>query len=358
MVMEFNWTEYDLKTRVDFYSSDDGVECLTRFSGGWESPFLIIDAGVRRLWDEQLQPLILAASGLHVMEARERLKNTFTLTQILESMAGSGIIRDTPVVVVGGGLVCDIGAMAASIYMRGLEFMLVPTTLLAMVDACLGGKTGVNMSGAKNQVGTFTPASQVRIFSDFLRTLPEIEMRSGLAEVIKTALIGDETITRDLVDLSTDDPDCRLVAEIVRKCLRVKGDVVSGDLRDRGGRMVLNLGHTVGHALESGSDYRLTHGEAVGLGMIAEAAMAVKLGGNRNLPGEIRMLLESFSLPTSLKDDISKDRVLQLLLKDKKSRREGRVWALPFHWCDCRLIELSSKEEQDILPGILKLLKV
>ena len=356
--MIFEWTESELHTGVDFYSSDEGVECLSHFSGEWDSPFLIIDAKVRRLWDEQLQPLILEASGLHVMEAEEQLKNTFTLTQVLESMAGSGIIRHTPVVIIGGGLVCDIGAMAASIYMRGLEFMLIPTTLLSMVDACLGGKTGVNMSGAKNQVGTFAPARRVRIFPDFLDTLPQSEMRSGLAEVIKTALIGDDTITGDLKDFSIDDPNGGLVAQIVKKCLRVKGDAVAGDLRDRGGRMVLNLGHTVGHALESGSDYRLTHGEAVGLGMIAEAALAVKLGGNRNLPGEIRMLLESFGLPTSLEDHIPGDRVLELLLKDKKSRREGRMWALPFDWRDCRLTELTHEEERNILPGILKLLKV
>ncbi|MBD3277906.1 MAG: 3-dehydroquinate synthase [Candidatus Aegiribacteria sp.] len=356
--MIFNWTESQLRTRVDFYTSEESAECLSLFQGEWGSPFLIIDARVRRLWDEQLQSLILAASGLHVLEAREQLKNTFTLTQILESMAGSGIIRNTPVVVIGGGLVCDIGALAASIYMRGLEFMLVPTTLLSMVDACLGGKTGVNMSGAKNQVGTFAPAREIRIFPDFLGTLPESELKSGLAEVIKTALIGDDTIADDLKAFSTYDPDFGLVKQIVGKCLRVKGDVVSGDLRDRGGRMVLNLGHTVGHALESGSDYRLTHGEAVGLGMMAEAALAVKLGGNRNLPGELRMLLKSFGLPTSLEDDIPGERILELLLKDKKSRGEGRVWALPFDWCDCRLTELSSEEERKILPGILKLLKV
>lgn len=329
---------------------------LDEFSDTWEHPFLIIDSEVIRLWDSLLQPAILSASGLYVMEAREVLKNTFTLSQIWDSMSAAVIHRDTPVVVIGGGLVCDIGAMAASTYLRGLRLMLVPTTLLCMVDACLGGKTGVNLAGAKNQVGTFNPAEKILIVPEFLDTLPEREFKSGVAEIIKTALIGDRSIQGLLERMDIGNPDKSSVLEIIRKCLEVKGGIVSEDLRETGKRMLLNLGHTIGHALESASEFQLSHGEAVGLGLIGEAALAVSRGGNANLPGEIRHMLKQADLPTSVDDMVSEEKLSGLFKRDKKTRRDGRIWALPFDWGDCRLTYFTAEQEEKALPEVMNLL--
>jgi 3-dehydroquinate synthetase len=356
-MMEFKWDAREQRTVTELFSAGEEPDIQELLRGDWKNPFLIIDTSVRRLWDGRLQPAMLSASGVYVMEADEVLKNTFTLAQIWESMSSAGITRDIPVVVVGGGIVCDIGALAASTYLRGLKLMLVPTTLLCMVDACLGGKTGVNMAGAKNQVGTFAPADRIAILPSFLETLPEREFRSGMAEVIKTALIGDREIKELILDQGDVRDSGERLLKMVGKCLLVKGSIVEKDLREEGGRMVLNLGHTVGHALESASGFELSHGEAVGLGMIAEAGIAVAMGGNSDIPDEVRRLLKTVGLPIGLNGGIKKHEFESLLNRDKKTRRDGRVWALPFDWCDCRLVQLSREEEDRVLPGVLSLLK-
>lgn len=358
IMTDYIWRIKDPVTSVCTYTGAEGLKWIEELSNEWGNPFLIVDSEIRRLWDNQLQQIILSASGLYVMEAREEQKNTFTLAQIWESMSGAGIHRDTPVVVIGGGLVCDMGAMAASTYMRGLKLMLVPTTLLCMVDACLGGKTGVNLAGAKNQVGTFNPAEKILISPEFLDTLPKREFRSGIAEIIKTALIGDSSIQESLEQMDIENPESGIILEIVRKCLKVKGGIVAEDLRETGKRMLLNLGHTIGHALESASGFQLSHGEAVGLGLIAEAAIAASRGGNENLPDEIRRLLKGAGLPTCIDGTISEEDLYVFFDRDKKTRKDGRIWSLPFDWCDCRLTYLTSDQEEKALPGAMSLLKV
>jgi 3-dehydroquinate synthase len=235
--------------------------------------------------------------------------------------------------------------------------MLIPTTLLCMVDACLGGKTGVNQSGAKNQIGTFYPARRIAVYPPFLRTLPEREFRSGLAEVIKTAVIGDRSIGQLLEEALGTRISEGSITEIIKKCLAVKGSVVRSDLFDTGSRMVLNMGHTAGHALESASGFQLTHGEAVGLGMLVEAAMASELGGKRELPAEIRELLLMAGLPCSIGNDRSLDDVRDLIAYDKKTMTDGRIWALPFDWGDCRLTRLTPDEEGKVLSRAMDILR-
>ncbi|NOQ21495.1 MAG: 3-dehydroquinate synthase [Candidatus Aegiribacteria sp.] len=358
-MMNFEWNTAMSATTVRTCSlKTEQSVWLNEFSDGWEHPFLIIDSEVRRLWDNLLQPAIMSASGLYIMEAREVLKNTFTLSRIWDSMSAAGIHRDTPVVVIGGGLVCDIGAMAASTYLRGLRLMLVPTTLLCMVDACLGGKTGVNLASAKNQVGTFNPAEKILIAPDFLDTLPNREFKSGIAEILKTALIGDRSILELLERMDIENPDKNSILKIILKCLEVKGGIVTEDLRETGKRMLLNLGHTIGHALESASEFRLSHGEAVGLGLLGEAAIAVNRGGNRDLPGEIRGMLKQAGLPTGVNDMVSGEKLSRLFKRDKKTRRNGRIWVLPFDWCDCRLTYLTPDQEEKALPFVMSLLRV
>lgn len=354
--MNFKWETSAMETDIRNCSIMEQSAWMEEFTNEWSKPFLIVDSEVRKLWDSQLKQLTLSASGLFVMEALEEHKNISALTRIWNTMSEKGIHRDTPVVVIGGGLVCDIGAMAASTYLRGLKLTLVPTTLLCMVDACLGGKTGLNLSGAKNQLGTFYPAEKVVISPEFLETLPGREFRSGIAEIIKTAIIGDRSIQKSLEKIDIENPDKEIILEIIRKCLEVKGGIVAADLRETGKRMILNLGHTIGHALESTSGFQFSHGEAVGLGLIGEAALAASLGGNRKLPGEIRHLLKMASLPVGISKSVSGEKLFRMFNKDKKTRKDGRIWSLPFDWCDCRLTLLTADQEEKFLPEAMNLL--
>jgi len=210
---------------------------------------------------------------------------------ILDVAAARGLGRDGTMLGVGGGVICDVTGLAASLYMRGCALALCPTTLLAMVDASLGGKTGIDFRGWKNLVGTFYPASLLLVCPAALATLPEREYRSGLAEAIKTAVVGDPSLL-DLLEKRREAVLAReagLLAEVVRACLRVKGGICEADPREDGRRMVLNLGHTFGHALESWAGFRgWTHGEAVAWGMGRAAALGTALGATE--PGFARRL--------------------------------------------------------------------
>jgi 3-dehydroquinate synthetase len=158
--------------------------------------------------------------------------------------------------------------------------------------------------------------------------------------------------------MDIENPDKKNILEIIHKCLEVKGAIVAEDLRETGKRMLLNLGHTIGHALESASEFQLSHGEAVGLGLLGEAALAVSRGGNRKLPGEIRRILRQVGLPTTLHDMVTEEKLAHLFKRDKKTRRDGRIWALPFDWCDCRLAHFTPEQEEKDLPFVISLLKV
>lgn len=357
LILHINDPVTVVRTYASAGTSSDGSNWIKELTDEWKSSFLVVDSEVGRLWNHQLQSLISTSSGIYLMEATEELKNTFTLDQIWGSMAGAGVRRDTPVIVVGGGLTCDIGAMAASTYLRGLRLMLVPTTLLSMVDACLGGKTGVNLAGVKNQIGTFHTAEMIVISPEYLETLPEREFRNGMAEALKTALIGDPGIKTIIQEVSEAEYPSDQILEMIKRCLRVKGEIVSEDLLESGSRMLLNLGHTVGHVLESASEFKLSHGEAVGLGMIAEASIAVRFGGNSNLPKEIKQYLELCGLPTEIEGIPSSEALSRLLQHDKKTRRGERIWALPFNWGDCRLIHMTTDQEEKILPKVLTSLR-
>ena len=316
-------------------------------------PFLVIDPEVARLWEGDLQAISERCSGVFAPPGGEGSKDPGTLVGLWQAMSAARVRRDTPVLVVGGGVVCDIGAMAASTWHRGAPLFLVPSTLLAMVDACLGGKTGLNIEGVKNQVGTFHPAMGIFIEPILLGTLPERELRNGAAEMLKTALIGDRGIAGLIPSVLGKGRDDGSVVEAVMRCLSVKGSIVERDLTEQGERMLLNLGHTIGHALESAGGFELGHGEAVGLGLLVEARMAAILGGNRELVGELETILSDAGLPLRVEDD-SIQRILGLLDTDKKSRAGCRTWALPFDWEDCRLVRLEPPREEELLTLALR----
>lgn len=232
----------------------------------------VIDAAVKRahaLPDVSLQ---------YVMEASEAAKSMRSAELLLDWLLEQRVQRGALLTAIGGGVVSDLAGFVAAIYQRGIALHLYPTTLLAMVDASFGGKTGVNYGGYKNMVGSFYPAERVIIAPQVLVSLPEREIRNGLAEAIKSALLGDEElfgILRLRRDALMQGCDLALLSEVAQRALAVKARIVTADFTDRGERALLNLGHTFAHALESSGDFaRWSHGEAVAWGM----AQALRLG--------------------------------------------------------------------------------
>jgi 3-dehydroquinate synthase len=207
----------------------------------------------------------------------ERFKTTATLATIHDALVEARLGRDGLVVALGGGVVGDVAGFAAATYMRGVDWVGVPTTLLSMVDSSVGGKTGVNHPRGKNLIGAFHQPRAVVIDPSFLDTLPPRELRSGAYEVLKCAVLADEALldTIERAPAGVRGWDAPSLEQAIATAVRVKADVVSGDEREGGQRRVLNLGHTIGHALESVTRYRrFAHGEAVGWGLVGAAAIA------------------------------------------------------------------------------------
>jgi 3-dehydroquinate synthase len=263
-----------------------------------------------------------------VLPAGERAKAWTWAEKIMAAALRAGLGRDGRMVGVGGGVICDLTAFAASLYMRGCRLALMPTTLLAMVDAALGGKTAVNLAGAKNLVGTFYPADELVVWTPALATLPPRELRCGLSEAIKTALLGDaellELLRARRIDLLRADPEA--LGQTVRRCLAVKGRIVENDLRESGGRAALNLGHTFAHALESATGFRrYRHGEAVAWGLGRALALGVALGvTDRLLAAELRALLEAYGFELGNPPGVEAKQLLAAMRADKK-RRDGAL---------------------------------
>lgn len=225
-------------------------------------------------------------------------------------------------VAVGGGAATDLGGYVAAAWMRGIKVYQVPTTLLAMVDAAVGGKTGINTAAGKNLVGAFHEPSGVFVDLDFLRTLPHAELVAGSAEIIKAGFISDTAI----LDLYEADPAACLdvdgaLPELIERAIRVKAHVVSEDLKEAGLRETLNYGHTFGHAVERHEDYRWRHGHAVAVGMVYVAELA-RIAGliDADLVERHRTILESIGLPTTYPDGMY-DELFSGMTRDKKNRR-------------------------------------
>ena len=237
--------------------------------------------------------------------------------------------RKTLVIALGGGVVGDVAGFVASVYLRGLPYVQIPTTLLAMVDSSVGGKTGVDFKSGKNLVGAFHQPKSVVIDSDVLKSLPLREIRAGMAEVIKYGLAFDADLLRYLLTKSVQiqSQSARVIAHIVQRSCEIKADVVSRDEFETNGlRALLNYGHTIGHALESATNYkRFRHGEAVGIGMMAAAFIGEARGITPpDIAHQTRRALQAFYLPSALPADITAESLIALLGRDKKAEN-GQV---------------------------------
>lgn len=278
----------------------------------------------------------LEAAGLPasttVLPSGESQKKLATASKLYDALAKSGADRRTPLVAVGGGVITDLGGFVAATFMRGIPAFLVPTTLLGQVDAAIGGKTGVNLPQGKNLVGTFTQPAAVFLDPAVLETLPARDYTSGLGEVVKYGMIRDaalfERLGREAEALKAREPG--VLADVVRRCAEIKAEVVGADEREGGVRAILNYGHTIGHALEAAGGYRaLQHGEAVAIGMEAEAFIALELGlvGVDVLAAQNR-LIKALGLPTRSRP-LPRGRLLAALRLDKKSEGGRPRFVLP-----------------------------
>jgi 3-dehydroquinate synthase len=269
-----------------------------------------------------------------VIPAGEQHKTRERWAAVTDSLLSRAFGRDTTIVALGGGVIGDLAGFVAATYMRGVPVIQIPTTLLSMVDASVGGKTAVDTPAGKNTVGAFHPPSLVLIDPSTLGSLPRRELVSGLAEVIKHGVIADageldavRAIASDLLG-STTPPAA--IASLIERSVRIKARVVAADEREVGLRKVLNFGHTIGHGIEAGSDYSLLHGEAIAIGMVAEAEVAERAGiaeaGTRR---SLESALEAVGLPTRLPADLDHKRVLMLMQSDKKRRSGALEYAVP-----------------------------
>lgn len=271
---------------------------------------------------ERLPESILIPGG-------EENKNLELAAMLWKELIDSKADRNTFLLAVGGGVVMDLVGFVASTYMRGLRFGFVPTTLLGQIDAAIGGKCAVNMGGYKNMVGLFSPADFVLCDASLLSTLPDRELRSGVAEMIKSAIVGDAELFRMLEegDLKSLKRDGKLLEEMMERCVRVKCRVVAADPYEKGLRKVLNLGHTLGHAVESLTE-EYTHGEAVAAGLVWAAKVAAERGLFASKEAQrVVAVVEKYGLPTSV--DIAQEELLEAMTHDKKSSPEGVKIVLP-----------------------------
>ncbi|MDQ3699004.1 MAG: 3-dehydroquinate synthase [Gemmatimonadota bacterium] len=250
---------------------------------------------------------------------------------LTDAMLADGCGRDTVIIALGGGVVGDLAGFVAATYMRGIPYVQVPTSLLAMIDASIGGKTGVDTHAGKNLVGAFHQPSAVIADPETLRTLPQPHLRAGLAEAIKHGVIADVTYFERLVaTVSHPLRDGDEVGELIARSIAIKQGIVGRDERERGMRKVLNFGHTIGHAIESESGYRLLHGEAVAIGMILESRLAERAGVAE--PGTAARVVDAIDrarLPVDRPRDLATDRIIAAMRADKKSRAGQTEFVLP-----------------------------
>ncbi len=284
---------------------------------------VITDRNVATIQASTLRGLFADAPTL-VVPSGEESKSIPEFGRVLDFLAGQGLDRSAAVFAVGGGVVGDLAGFAAASYLRGVDYYQVPTTLLAMVDSSVGGKTGVNLKAGKNLAGAFHQPRRVFIATGFLKLLPLREFAAGMAEVIKTALLGDRLLFEDLERAALSPGDIRL-AWTVRVCCGIKARLVEADERehaDMGGRALLNLGHTFGHAVEQVTGYgTYLHGEAVAIGLCAAARLSRRLGllGDPDV-ARVESVVCAHALPTRLRSHLPVGDLMAAMARDKKAR--------------------------------------
>jgi 3-dehydroquinate synthase len=298
-------------------------------------PFVITSPNIWALWSKPFLASFKEPPTVLFHPPGERHKRLASVESLAQQLSTAGADRDALLLAFGGGVIGDITGFLAAIYMRGIRYVQIPTTLLAQVDSSIGGKTGVNLATGKNLIGSFHHPQAVFADTDLLRTLPPAELRAGLQESIKAGVIYDAKLFRFMEQnaeaiLSTKkNADTTALTRVVAASVRVKADVVSKDEKESGLRMILNFGHTIGHAIEAATNYKqLLHGEAVAWGSIAALSVAVA----RNTISEkdanriANLILRYGPLPTF---KATAEELVALTARDKKNRNGIRSFVLP-----------------------------
>jgi len=340
--------------KYDVITGSGLIESLTprieRIAGRLPRRVFVLTSGpIWALWKDAFLASFAESPIILFLEPGEKHKNMASVDKLLRQMARAGGDRGSLLIAFGGGIVGDVGGFLAAIYMRGIAYVQVPTTFLAQVDSSVGGKTGVNLPEGKNLVGSFN--HPLAVFADIgvLATLPDRELRAGLMESVKAGIIRDRTLVRFMEehvgDILARDP--KALEKVIASSIRIKAGVVNRDERENGLRMILNLGHTVGHALEQATGYKaLLHGEAVGWGMIAALHLARKRGTITGGQFErLERLVHLYGPLPAL--DVKAKKILAATGADKKNVGGVRRFVLPIGIGDAGVVEDVTAAELD-----------
>lgn len=310
---------------------------------------VITDDRVDALYGESIMSCLNSAgynTVKFVFPNGEASKNTSTLVEILNFLGENALTRSDAVLALGGGVVGDIAGFAASIFLRGIKFIQIPTTLLAMVDSSVGGKTAVDLPSGKNLAGSFWQPDIVICDPDTLLTLDRSTFADGCAEVIKYGCICD----KELFSLCQNDGIENNIEAIIKRCVEIKAEVVTQDERDTGLRQILNFGHTVGHAVEKCSNYAIPHGSAVAIGMMIVSKGAYSLNLCKNdITSELKAVLQKHNLPTEC--TYNADELYNVTLNDKKRAGDSITLVLVDEIGSCKLQKLPAAQILDIIKA-------
>ena len=323
------------KVKVDLGSNSynitmigDFKDSVKRFASSTKSQcILITQKNIFDLYKKQFDELSnISNINIFLIDEGEKAKSFDSTISIVNEMADKRFDRSSLVLAIGGGVVGDLAGFAASIYMRGIKYVQYPTTLLAMVDSSIGGKTGINLEDGKNLVGRIYQPIAVEIDTNFLSTLPKRELNAALAEVVKYGFIYDREFFDYIVENMTEinNRNLDVIQKVITQCCEIKSDIVSEDENENELRMILNFGHTVGHAIESFTDYKnLLHGEAIFYGMKCALYLSNKFGSLSNEEYDIATrLISKFELP---KLDINNRKIFINFVKNDKKFREKKI---------------------------------
>ncbi|MDB2342768.1 3-dehydroquinate synthase [Flavobacteriaceae bacterium] len=319
-----------MQNQINISYGSEGLTALVQQLNKHEysSLFVLVDENTKQhcltrfLAHTELNP-----TSVLVMQAGEENKHLSTCEKLWNELSSLGADRNSALINLGGGVVTDLGGFVACTFKRGIDFYNIPTTLLSMVDASVGGKTGIDLGALKNQIGIIQEPQQVVIDSQWLSTLPLEEVRSGFAEMLKHGLIADANYWGELKDLVDLTPE--VLSPYIKPSVAVKSEVVQEDPYEKGLRKILNFGHTLGHAIESyflvtSSKQRLLHGEAIAIGMVLEAYLSIECCGlSPEEAKEIKLVFQQFYPQVEIKEE-DVEAILALLRHDKKNKA-GRI---------------------------------
>ena len=316
-------------------SALDAIGSVVRVAARAHRYAIVTDSNVGPLYASRVrESLNDQQSQAFTFPAGEEHKTRETWAWITDEMLGAGYGRDSAIIALGGGVVGDVAGFVAATFMRGIPFVHAPTTLVAMLDAAIGGKTAVDTFAGKNLVGAYHQPSAVIIDPQVLATLPAKHVRCGFAEAMKHGVISDaahfDAAAAVAARLAQGDPDDRAIASIIARSVEIKSAVVAADKVEMGRRKTLNFGHTIGHAVEHLSGYTVLHGEAVAIGMRVESAIAERLGvAVEGTSERITRACVAAGLPVARSPNLSPDAILEQTRSDKKGRAGRPEYALP-----------------------------